>query len=1308
MVTPSTNYQREQFLERPLPSSEESERVILGAILLDNALITQAIEELKADDFYSPLHRRIYKAMLALFDASKSIDPILIGEELKKEGALESIGGIATITNLTYGLPHFSDLQEYTKVVRSKSVVRNLIKVCNQITSEALAEEDDAEVILDNAESMIFALADERTRQGFSHIQPIAETVLAKVQEYAKRESHALTGLSTGFRDFDEKTSGLQKTDLIIVAARPSMGKCLAFDSEILLSDGSLQTIEEVFRAKKAKLLTLKPDFKFAETSVSDFIDDGIKPVFKVKTRLGRVTETTLTHPFLTINGWQKLSEIKVGEKIAVPRLLNIFGKDEMRECEVKILGYLLGDGCLTKTSPEFTVEKDWIRTDFAETVAKFGNVEAVKSNLEGKAFTFRVRKIGGKKKTPNELTDWLKKLKVWGCNSHTKFVPKEIFTLKKELLSLFLNRLFATDGWACVLKSGQIQLGFASVSEKMIHQVQHLLLRFGVIASLKKRSVKYKDSRRTAFQLDITDARSIETFAKEIGIFGKETVFEEFLQILEKKNYQTNKDLIPMEVWQHISAMKGAESWSSLAKRAGIKGHTNIHAGKRAPTRDRLAKFAVALEDKYLENLAKSEIYWDEIVSIEFAGNKQVYDLTIPETHNFVANDICVHNTALCLTIAQNAAILEKAVVAVFSLEMSKEQLVMRMLSSEAKVDAHRFRTGYLTRDEWGRLAGAIGTLSESKVFIDDTPGISVMEMRAKTRRLFAEQKKLDLIVVDYLQLMSGGKRSESRQQEVSQISRELKALAKELQVPVIALSQLSRAPEARNPPKPMMSDLRESGCLAGESLITMADSGEEIPIKDLVGKKGFRVWALNEQNWGLVKAEVTNAFSTGIKPVFKLKTRLGREIRATANHKFFGFTGWKRLDEFKIGDRIALPREIRNETEQTMTNAEIALLAHLIGDGCTLPRHSIQYTTREKDLAETVANLASEVFGDKVLPKIKQERTWFQVYLSSTRHHTHNVRSAVAEWLDELGVWGLRSHEKFIPSKIFAQPTEAVALFLRHLWATDGCIRMKKGFYAPAVYYASSSKQLAENVQSLLMRIGINAWLKRRSQNGKGRDQFHVAIIGKLDLDRFAEVIGAVGVYKKESLKEIVDYLKDKIPNTNRDIIPNEVWQEVVLPTMKANSISTRKLAQLLSMKYCGASLFKQNVSRQRGLRIAQAINSSELLNLSQSDVYWDEIVSIESDGETEVFDLTVEKFANFVSKGFIAHNSIEQDADVVMFIYREEYYKPSEENAGVADILISKQRNGPTGTVRLAFLKEFTRFENYYGDYESDGGE
>jgi len=815
MATPYPETTREQFLERPLPSSPDSERVILGAILLDNELITQAVELISPEDFYSPNNRRVFKAMIALFERGDRIDPILIGEELKKDGSIDSIGGVATITNLTYGLPHFSEIFDYAKVVKDKAMTRNLIKVCNQITSEALAEEDDAEVILDHAEQLIFQLADEKTRQGFSHVQPIAETVLAKVQEFAKRESHALTGLSTGFRDLDEKTSGLQRTDLIIVAARPSMGKCETFDTEILLSDGSVKTIEEIYKLQSAELLTLKNDFKFTLTKASDFIDDGIKPVFRVTTKLGRQIETTITHPYLTIKGWSKLGNLKVGDKIAVPRIMNVFGKDEMRECEVKILGYLLGDGSITCGSPLFIVGKPALQSDFEEAVSNFGGVETVIAKYSGRTPTLRIRQSGGGSTNANPVTTWLRELGLYGCNSHTKFIPKEVLTLKKELIAILLNRLFSTDGWASVLTSGQVQLGFASVSEKMVRQVQHLLLRFGVIAKLKKRAVKYKEGRNPAWQIDITDALSIKTFIREIGIYGKEAALKLALETLENRNYQTNNDLIPIEIWENISESKGAESWASLARRAELKGHTSIHVGKRAPSRQRLGNLATALENETLQNIAASEVYWDEIVSIEYAGEKQVFDLTIPETHNFVANDICVHNTALCLTLAQNAAILEKAVVAVFSLEMSKEQLVMRMLSSEARVDAHRFRTGYLTRDEWGRLAESIGTLSNARIFIDDTPGISVLEMRAKSRRLATEQKQIDLIVVDYLQLMSGGKRSESRQQEVSQISRELKGLAKELNVPIVALSQLSRAPEARNPPRPMMSDLRESGSI-------------------------------------------------------------------------------------------------------------------------------------------------------------------------------------------------------------------------------------------------------------------------------------------------------------------------------------------------------------------------------------------------------------------------------------------------------------------------------------------------------------
>src|ERR1700704_1473137 len=405
---------REQPFERSLPNSAEAERAILGAIILDNGLISQAIEQLKSEDFYVPSHRRIFVAMTGLFERGAEINPILIGEELKKENALETVGGISFVTNLTYGLPHSTNIIHYAKVVRGKSLLRRLIKTASKITNEALEEEDEAEIILDHAEHAIFELADERIRQGFTHVEPIAVQLLDKIQEMEGRKV-VLTGLTTGFPELDEKTSGLQKSDLIILAARPSMGK------------------------------------------------------------------------------------------------------------------------------------------------------------------------------------------------------------------------------------------------------------------------------------------------------------------------------------------------------------------------------------------------------------------------------------TAFALMLAQNAAVDTGAVVGIFSLEMSKEALVMRMLCSQGNIDAQRFRNGFLSRAEWAQIAKSLGTLADARIFLDDTPGISVLEMRAKARRLATEQKKLDLIIVDYLQLMSGSsRRAESRQQEVSQISRELKGLAKELNVPLVALSQLSRAPEARADHRPQLSDLRESGAIEQDADVVILIYREDAYNKD------------------------------------------------------------------------------------------------------------------------------------------------------------------------------------------------------------------------------------------------------------------------------------------------------------------------------------------------------------------------------------------------------------------------------------------------------------------------------------------
>jgi len=657
------------------------------------------------------------------------------------------------------------------------------------------------------------------------------------------------------------------------------------------------------------------------------------------------------------------------------------------------------------------------------------------------------------------------------------------------------------------------------------------------------------------------------------------------------------------------------------------------------------------------------------------------------------------VGKTALALSLAHNSTLRFGHGVAIFSLEMSKEQLVARLLSMDAMVDQHQLRTGYLTDDEWERISESVGRLSQTKMFIDDTPGITLMEMRSKARRLMMEQG-FDLIIVDYLQLMQGSGSGrfghENRVQEISEISRGLKGLARELNVPVLALSQLSRAVESRQDKHPQLSDLRESGCLTGDTPVYLPDAGTYAPIASLVQTTGFRVLALNTQTWKLEPAVVTQAFATGHKPVHRLTTRLGRTLRATANHKFLTIAGWRRLDELAPGDRLALPRRLPGPARATMSHDELALLGHLIGDGCTLPRHIIQYTTREPDLAEIVAQLATTVFGDRVAPRISAERAWYQVYLAASAKLTHHKRNPVAAWLDELGVFGLRSHEKRVPAQVFAQPAEGIAHFLHHLWATDGCIHFaeESGHY-PTIYYASSSIQLARDVQSLLLRLGINATLSQHKQGMKGRDQYHVAVSGKAEMERFFAVIGALSESKMTHQIAIAEHLVTHIAKTGRDVVPREVWDHMLVPAMRAAGMGMYQLS--LALGYTGGSPYNQNLSRERAVRVAAIVKSQAFASLASSDVYWDEVIAIELDGEEDVYDLTVDGQHNFVAGDIMSHNSIEQDADIVMFIYRDEVYNPETDRKNIADIIVAKHRNGPVGPVSLYFQAAQTRFRD-----------
>ena len=275
----------------------------------------------------------------------------------------------------------------------------------------------------------------------------------------------------------------------------------------------------------------------------------------------------------------------------------------------------------------------------------------------------------------------------------------------------------------------------------------------------------------------------------------------------------------------------------------------------------------------KWIEELTERQ----ELITGVATGFPQLDEITSglqPSDLVILAARPSMGKTALALNICSHAAVRQGLTVGVFSLEMSHQQLFLRLLCSEGKIDAHRLRTGRINREQWQSIIKVYGTLSEAPVFIDDTPGVGVLEMRAKARRLKRE-RGLDLLVVDYLQLMQGRGRYNSRQQEISDISRSLKELAKELNVPVLALSQLSRAPEQRGGDhRPQLSDLRESGAIEQDADVVMFLFRKELYEKDDPSVEGKAELILGKQRngpIGTVHLNFIRQFTRFVNPEFR-----------------------------------------------------------------------------------------------------------------------------------------------------------------------------------------------------------------------------------------------------------------------------------------------------------------------------------------------------------------------------------------------------------------------------------------------------
>jgi replicative DNA helicase len=648
------------------------------------------------------------------------------------------------------------------------------------------------------------------------------------------------------------------------------------------------------------------------------------------------------------------------------------------------------------------------------------------------------------------------------------------------------------------------------------------------------------------------------------------------------------------------------------------------------------------------------------------------------------------IGKSSLVTNIARNVAVESQEPVALFSLEMSRVEIGMRLLCSEARVQWHKVRAGMVAAEDWGRIVEAAEILDPAPLYIVDTGNVTIVDIRAKARRL-KSQHGLGLIIVDYLQLMSSHQRVDNRQQEVAEISRSLKLLAKELEVPVIAVSQLNRDPERRTDKKPQLADLRE--CVTGDTLVTLAD-GRRRPIRDLVGTTP-EVLAVTPEG-RIVTARSDKVWRVGRRSVFRIELASGRSIPATARHRLLGAQGWCRIADLKDGDRVAIARRIPEpEDAIEWPEARVALLGQLIGDGSFLSNQPLRYVTASEENSALVSQAARDQFGSTV-KRYRGRGAWHQLLLSGNGNRWHPA--SVNRWLRELGIFGQRSHEKRIPDEAFRLTNAQISVLLRHLWATDGSIHVRPASNrgSPGVHFSTSSPRLAQDVAALLLRLGIVSRLRRVDQPPY-RPTYYVYVSGT---DSLRDFLGKVGTFgpRRRQVDGLSAYLAARRSTTNVDTLPRETFEQV-RTAMAERGLTHREVAALRGTAYGGGAHFAFSPSRATVAEYAEILDDDLLRAQATSDLFWDRVVRIVPDGEKEVFDLTVPGPASWLADSVISHNSgaLEQDSDIVMFIHRDPLSEDLQAK-GLAEIIIAKHRNGPVGKITLTWLEHLTLFRNY----------
>ncbi|MEX2535841.1 MAG: DNA polymerase III subunit alpha [Trueperaceae bacterium] len=446
--------------------------------------------------------------------------------------------------------------------------------------------------------------------------------------------------------------------DLLEKFANYGFNKCVIGSTQIVLGSGEVVSAEELYGREVGgeRVLSTRKDFTLTDSAIADVVENGIKPVFRLSTSLGKEITATANHPFLTLGGWKNLEELEVGDRIASPRVVPIDGVVSWAEHELVLLGWMVSEGNTCHPSGAYLYNSDkTVVDDMLQAANRFPNttpqVVQRPERADGYAIYLGTGKRGSASNGRSGVRLWLESLDQIGYGANEKHFPPEVFRLRNECLAIMLGRYWSGDGF--VASTGNTTPYAATSSLTLARQLQHLLLRFGIVGRLSRKEFSYRGG-RIGYTVQLVGRRGIEAFLSQIGphILAK----DEQLDFLRKRLEGVPPDLesvdtIPSEVKRLVDDARRSKglTWRALEEQSGVcvkEFYGGLRAGKKGFRRSTIRKLAAFLGSQVLMNTCSDDIFWERVVAKEAAGSERTYDLEVPGTHNFVANDIIVHNS--------------------------------------------------------------------------------------------------------------------------------------------------------------------------------------------------------------------------------------------------------------------------------------------------------------------------------------------------------------------------------------------------------------------------------------------------------------------------------------------------------------------------------------------------------------------------------------------------------------------------------------------------------------------------------------